>query len=167
MAREQVVGMAVAIVDHGEITHVNAYGLRNRENALPLQTDTIMYGASVTKAAFAYMVMQLVDEGRLDLDRSIAEYLPRPLPELRRLHRSCRRRALASAHAAHPAHASQRLREHALSRTRSKTALSISRQASTTPIRTKASGFCRSCWSKASVSMSAPRCNAASSIASA
>ena len=31
MAREQVVGMAVAIVDHGEITHVNAYGLRNRE----------------------------------------------------------------------------------------------------------------------------------------
>ena len=81
MAREQVVGMAVAIVDHGEITHVNAYGLRNRESALPLQTDTIMYGASVTKAAFAYMVMQLVDEGRLDLDRSIADYLPRPLPE--------------------------------------------------------------------------------------
>jgi CubicO group peptidase (beta-lactamase class C family) len=62
MAREQVVGMAVAIVDHGEITHVGAYGLRNREEALPLQTDTIMYGASVTKAAFAYMVMQLVDE---------------------------------------------------------------------------------------------------------
>jgi CubicO group peptidase (beta-lactamase class C family) len=82
MAREQVVGMAVAIVDRGEITHTGAYGLRNRENALPLQTDTIMYGASVTKAAFAYMVMQLVDEGRLDLDRSIADYLPRPLPEL-------------------------------------------------------------------------------------
>ena len=81
MAREQVVGVAVAIIDHGEIVHVNAYGLRNREKTLPLQTDTIMYGASVTKAAFAYMVMQLVDEGRLDLDRSIADYLPRPLPE--------------------------------------------------------------------------------------
>jgi len=39
-----------------------------------------MYGASLTKVAFAYMVMQLVDEGRLDLDRSIADYLPRPLP---------------------------------------------------------------------------------------
>lgn len=81
MAREQVVGMAVAVVEHGEITHVGAYGLRNREQALPLETDTIMYGASVTKAAFAYMVMQLVDEGRLDLDRSIADYLPRPLPQ--------------------------------------------------------------------------------------
>ncbi|MBY0563976.1 MAG: beta-lactamase family protein [Hyphomonadaceae bacterium] len=81
MAREQVVGLAVAVIEDHEITHVAAYGFRNRENALPLQTDTIMYGASLTKAAFSYMVMQLVDEGRLDLDRSIADYLPRPLPD--------------------------------------------------------------------------------------
>ena len=80
MARERVVGLAVAVIDHGQVTHLHAYGQRNRENALPLQTDTIMYGASLTKAAFAYMVMQLVDEGRIDLDRSIADYLPRPLP---------------------------------------------------------------------------------------
>lgn len=81
MAREQVVGMAAAVIERGEIVHVGAYGLRNRENALPLETETIMYGASVTKAAFAYMVMQLADEGLINLDRSIAEYLPRPLPE--------------------------------------------------------------------------------------
>ena len=81
MQREDVVGLAVAVIDHGEIAHVQTYGYRNREQALPLQTDTIMYGASLTKAVFAYTVMQLVDEGRLDLDRSIADYLPRPLPE--------------------------------------------------------------------------------------
>ena len=81
MARENVVGMAVAVIDRGEVVHVAAYGQRNVERNLPLQTDTIMYGASLTKVAFAYMVMQLVDEGRLDLDRSIADYLPRPLPE--------------------------------------------------------------------------------------
>lgn len=80
MAREDVKGMAVAVIDNGEIVHVAAYGKRNVEKNLPLQTDTIMYGASVTKAAFAYMVMQLVDEHRIDLDRSIADYLPRPLP---------------------------------------------------------------------------------------
>jgi CubicO group peptidase (beta-lactamase class C family) len=39
------------------------------------------YGASLTKAAFAYMVMQLVDEGRLELDAPIARYLPKPLPQ--------------------------------------------------------------------------------------
>lgn len=80
MAREQIVGMAIALIERGEITHVRAYGYRNREHAQLLETDTIMYGASVTKAAFAYMVMQLVDEGRIDLDRSIADYLPQPLP---------------------------------------------------------------------------------------
>ena len=81
MAREDVKGMAVAVIESGEIVHVAAYGYRNVEQNLPLQTETIMYGASLTKVAFAYMVMQLVEEGRLDLDRSIAEYLPRPLPE--------------------------------------------------------------------------------------
>ena len=81
MARERVVGMAVAVIDRGVVVRVAAYGQRNAERKLPLQTDTIMYGASLTKVAFAYMVMQLVDEGRLDLDRSIADYLPRPLPE--------------------------------------------------------------------------------------
>jgi CubicO group peptidase (beta-lactamase class C family) len=81
MAGENVNGMAVAVIDNGQVVHVAAYGYRNVEQNWPLQTDTIMYGASVTKAAFAYMVMQLVDEGRLDLDRPIGEYLPRPLPE--------------------------------------------------------------------------------------
>jgi CubicO group peptidase (beta-lactamase class C family) len=40
-----------------------------------------MYGASLTKAVFAYTVMQLVEEGKLDLDTPIATYLPKPLPE--------------------------------------------------------------------------------------
>lgn len=81
MTREQVVGMAVAVIDNGEIVHVNSYGYANREEQRPLTRETIMYGASLTKVTFAYTIMQLVDEGRIDLDRSIAEYLPRPLPE--------------------------------------------------------------------------------------
>jgi CubicO group peptidase (beta-lactamase class C family) len=81
MASQDVKGMAIAVIDNGAVVHVATFGQRNVERNLPLQTDTIMYGASLTKTAFAYMVLQLVDEGRLDLDRSIAEYLPRPLPE--------------------------------------------------------------------------------------
>lgn len=80
MAREDVKGLAVAIVQDGTISHVGAYGFRNVANNLPLETDTIMYGASLTKAAFAYMVMQLVDEGKVDLDRPIDELLDKPLP---------------------------------------------------------------------------------------
>ena len=81
MAREDVKGMAVAVIDRGEVVHVGAYGLANVAEQRPLRTDTVMYGASLTKAAFAYFVMQLVDEGRFDLDRPLASYLPRPLPE--------------------------------------------------------------------------------------
>jgi CubicO group peptidase (beta-lactamase class C family) len=81
MARENVQGLALAVITGGEVAHVAAYGRRNVERNLPLTTDTIMYGASLTKTAFAYMLLQLVDEGRLKLDTSVAELLPRPLPE--------------------------------------------------------------------------------------
>ena len=80
MKLENVQGLALAVIDGGEIQHVAALGWRNAERKLPLTTGTVLYGASLTKTAFAYMVLQLVDEGRLDLDTSIAELLPRPLP---------------------------------------------------------------------------------------
>lgn len=61
MQRENVEGLALAVVDNGAVVHVAAYGVRNAARD-PLTTQTIMYGASLTKTAFAYMVMQLVDE---------------------------------------------------------------------------------------------------------
>ena len=81
MAAANVQGLAMAVIDDGQVVFVRSWGRRNVDKALPLETDTIMYGASLTKFAFAYMVMQLVDERTIALDRSIAEYLPRPLPE--------------------------------------------------------------------------------------
>jgi CubicO group peptidase (beta-lactamase class C family) len=73
-------GLAMAVIDDGEVVHVLARGKRNAAGD-PLQTDTVMYGASLTKAVFAYTVMQLVEEGVLDLDRPIGEFFDRPLPE--------------------------------------------------------------------------------------
>lgn len=81
MKRANVHGMAVAVIDDGKVIHVAAYGHRNATRELPLTTATIMYGASLTKTAFTYMVLQLVDEDRLKLDASLAELLPHPLPE--------------------------------------------------------------------------------------
>lgn len=79
MAGSGARGLAIAVIEDGEVRAVRAYGVRNAAGD-PLTTDTIMYGASLTKAAFGYLTMQLVDEGRLDLDRPIAELLPQPLP---------------------------------------------------------------------------------------
>ncbi len=80
MASEDVKGLAFALIRDGEVEQVSAHGFRNVEKALPLTTDTIMYGASFTKTAFAYMVLQLTDEGVFDLDEPLAAYLEKPLP---------------------------------------------------------------------------------------
>lgn len=81
MQTEDVTGMALALIRDGEIVHVASYGARNVEQGLPLETDTVMYGASFTKTAVAYLVLQLVEEGLIDLDRPLSEYLGRPVPD--------------------------------------------------------------------------------------
>lgn len=73
-------GLALALIDDGQVSAIGAFGERSA-TAERLNEATVMYGASLTKAVFAYTVMQLVDEGRLGLDQSIAELLPRPLPD--------------------------------------------------------------------------------------
>lgn len=80
MADTGAKGLAIAVVEDGRIALVRSYGVRNAKGD-PLTPDTIMYGASLTKAAFAHLVMQLVEEGRLDLDAPLARYLPKPLPD--------------------------------------------------------------------------------------
>ncbi|SDR12212.1 CubicO group peptidase, beta-lactamase class C family [Pseudoxanthomonas sp. CF385] len=80
MKAAQANGLAIAVIDAGKVVHVAAYGQRNAKGD-PLQTATVMYGASLTKAVFAYTVLQLVDEGRLDLDRPIATYFDTPLTD--------------------------------------------------------------------------------------
>ena len=79
MVATQARGLAIAIVRDGTVSAVHTFGDRN-ETGDPLTADTVMYGASLTKSAFAYMVLQLVDERFIDLDTSIADYLPEPLP---------------------------------------------------------------------------------------
>lgn len=80
MAVSRAKGLALAVIENGRTVHVKSYGIRNAAGD-PLQTDTIMYGASLTKAVFAYTVMQLVDEGVIQLDTPIDRYLPKPLPD--------------------------------------------------------------------------------------
>jgi CubicO group peptidase (beta-lactamase class C family) len=81
MQQRGVVGLAVARIEAGEVQQVWALGQRSRERAEALAPETVLYAASLTKLAFAWMVLQLVDEGRLDLDAPLPRLLPRPLPE--------------------------------------------------------------------------------------
>jgi CubicO group peptidase (beta-lactamase class C family) len=81
MAQGKIPGLAFAVIEHGKVAHVSAQGFRNVEQRAPLTPDTVMYAASITKAAFGQYVLMLVDDGKLDLDTPIKAYLPKPLPE--------------------------------------------------------------------------------------
>ena len=78
MSETHAKGLALAVIDQGKVGYVQAYGVRNVKGD-PLTTGTVMYGASLTKAVFAYTVMQLVDQGKLNLDTPIKDILEKPL----------------------------------------------------------------------------------------
>jgi CubicO group peptidase (beta-lactamase class C family) len=80
LSQTQAKGIAVAVIDGGKVRYVQAYGSRNAKGD-PLTTDTVMYGASLTKTVFAYTVMQLVDQKKLTLDTPLKDLLDKPLPE--------------------------------------------------------------------------------------
>jgi CubicO group peptidase (beta-lactamase class C family) len=80
MHAAEVTGVGLAVFDQG-VVYLKTYGVRDKEKNLPLTQDSVMTAASFTKVAFAYMVMQLVDEKLLDLDKPVYQYLPKPLPE--------------------------------------------------------------------------------------
>lgn len=80
MSRAKVPGLALAVINHGEIVYMAGFGYRDVARKLPLTDTSVMYAASLTKAMFAHLVMQLVDDGVLDLGAPIASLLPKPLP---------------------------------------------------------------------------------------
>jgi CubicO group peptidase (beta-lactamase class C family) len=81
MDTAQVTGMGVGIVNNGKPAYVKSYGYRNKPMDQLNDTATCFYAASLAKPLFAYIVMQLVDEHKFDLDKPLYQYLPKPLPE--------------------------------------------------------------------------------------
>ena len=81
IAAAHVTGAGVALFHDGNIVYAKAYGFRDTEKKLPLTPDSVMTSASLSKAAFATVVMQMVQAGTLNLDKPIHQYLPRPLPD--------------------------------------------------------------------------------------
>ena len=81
MKEARVTGAGIAIFDGGKITYLKTYGVRDKEKNLPMTPDSVMTAASLTKPIFANLVMKLVEEGMLSLDKPVYQYFPKPLPE--------------------------------------------------------------------------------------
>ena len=80
MNAAEVTGLCLTIINDNKIAYIKTYGYKNKEKNELIDTSTIFYAASFSKAVFAYIAMQLVQEGVLDLDKPIWSYLNKPLP---------------------------------------------------------------------------------------
>lgn len=83
MAEQGIPGGAVSVVADGEEVFSNGYGAADRESGAPVSPDTTFPTASVAKSFTAVAVLQLVEQGELDLDTDVNTYLPEDaqLPE--------------------------------------------------------------------------------------
>ena len=69
-----VPGVAIAVVDRGKLAWSRGFGVKNILTRDPVREDTLFEAASMTKPVFAYVVMRLVDEKHLDLDKPLVAY---------------------------------------------------------------------------------------------
>jgi methyl acetate hydrolase len=64
------------VTDRADTLYEGAFGERTLGTQQPMQTDTVAYIASMTKAVTAAAAMQLVEEDKLQLDRPAADFVP-------------------------------------------------------------------------------------------
>jgi CubicO group peptidase (beta-lactamase class C family) len=68
-------GAVALIARRGELAYLQAFGYRDREQRLPMATDSIFRIASMTKPMVSAAVMMLAEEGKLRLANPISTYL--------------------------------------------------------------------------------------------
>ena len=72
----EIPGASVLVLQNNRIVVDRAFGLCDRRDQRAFQTDTICWIASLTKPVTAAAAMTLVEDGRLDLDAAVDQYLP-------------------------------------------------------------------------------------------
>lgn len=76
--REQqgIVGMSVAVLDHGRVVFAEAFGCADRERGELATRDTLFRLGSISKPVTATIAMQVAEEGGLDLEDDLRRYAP-------------------------------------------------------------------------------------------
>ena len=69
-------GISVAISQQGELVFNRALGLSDLENRVPARPETVYRTASIAKPLTAICVLQLAEQGKIDLDQPISQYCP-------------------------------------------------------------------------------------------
>lgn len=85
---DQLPNAALAVVKDGEVVFLQGYGFRHLESQEPVDAHTLLRTGSVAKVFTWTAVMQLVEQGKLDLHADIQQYLDFQLPDFPRRYRN-------------------------------------------------------------------------------
>ena len=72
--RSEMAGLAIAIVEDGELRFVRTYGVIDRDTNAPVTLNTVFRWASVSKTVAGTLAATLANEGLVDLDSPVARY---------------------------------------------------------------------------------------------
>lgn len=78
MDSANIPGLSIAIIRNNKLVYSKGYGLTKSDSTQRVTSATIFDAASLSKPVFAYAVLQLVEEGLLNVDKPLYEYLPYP-----------------------------------------------------------------------------------------
>ena len=82
MRSGDIAGATISVVANGRLIFAKGYGLADMRTRRPVVADrTVFRPASVSKTFTWTAVMQLVQAGKLDLDRDVNDYLDFKIPE--------------------------------------------------------------------------------------
>jgi CubicO group peptidase (beta-lactamase class C family) len=76
LASSRAPGATVAVVSNGQLVYAKGYGLANVETQQPMTADMLLRVGSVTKMFTGATLATLVESGKLDMNKPIAEYIP-------------------------------------------------------------------------------------------
>jgi len=78
MADLQVPGVSISVIFDGKIAWHKGYGVVRADKLIQVTPKTVFEACSMSKGAFTYVILKLVEQRKLDLDRPLVEYLPAP-----------------------------------------------------------------------------------------
>ncbi len=81
MKNFSIPGLSIAIIKDGRINYTKSFGVRNINTIEPVTDNTIFNAASLTKPLFAYLVLKLHDEGKIDIDIPLYKIIPKEIIE--------------------------------------------------------------------------------------
>jgi len=81
MQESGITGLSMAVINDSRVVHARAYGYKNKRQGTLMNEETVLAAASLSKPVFAYLVMILVDERVIDVDKPLYQYLEKPIEE--------------------------------------------------------------------------------------